>query len=135
MNLPQAIERLKNSAPFRQNLTTWRTLPPRPAEYGAFPEKLDPRLLAGREERHMGAHTKPDLSEYASRLISFKARRIVGHYGFIRSDSLDLEQDLAVHLIEQMDRYDPNRGGQKTFVDRIVNHRLISILRQRIAQR
>ncbi|MCH7960418.1 MAG: DEAD/DEAH box helicase, partial [Candidatus Hydrogenedentes bacterium] len=51
MNLPQAIDRLQNSAPFRQNLTTWRTIPPRPPKYGGFPEKLDARLIAGLKKR------------------------------------------------------------------------------------
>lgn len=81
----------------------------------------------------MGA--RPNLSEYASKLITHKARQLVGRFGFTRSDRAGLEQDLALHLIEHIDQFDPRRSSQNTFLDRIVNRRIISILRQRFAQR
>ncbi|MBM3290500.1 MAG: DEAD/DEAH box helicase, partial [Candidatus Hydrogenedentes bacterium] len=51
MNVAQIIDRLKADASFRQNMTAWRTLPPRPARYAGFPEQLDPRLVEGLKAR------------------------------------------------------------------------------------
>ena len=83
----------------------------------------------------MGANAQANLSEYASNLIKYKARRLVGRHGLTRSDRGDLEQELALHVMEHMDQFDSQRGGRNTFVDRILDHKIISILRQRFAQR
>lgn len=83
----------------------------------------------------MDANEKPNLSDYAGKLIKYKAKQLVGHYGFTRSDREDIEQDLAQHLIEHMHQFDPRRSSQNTFLNRIVDRKRISILRQRFAQR
>lgn len=83
----------------------------------------------------MGANAQPNLSEYASKLIKHKAKQLVGRFGLTSSDRPDIEQDLALHLIEHMDQFDPRRSSQNTFVDRITHRRIISLLRQRFAQR
>ena len=44
MNLPQLLERLKNDPAFMENVTAWRTVPPRPAQYAPWPEGIDERL-------------------------------------------------------------------------------------------
>ena len=54
VNLPQLLERLKNAPDFMANVTAWRTIPPRPARYASWPEKVDHRLIAALE-RH-GVH-------------------------------------------------------------------------------
>ncbi|MCO6436922.1 MAG: sigma-70 family RNA polymerase sigma factor [Phycisphaerae bacterium] len=74
------------------------------------------------------------LSDYEANLIRVKAHQLVGKYGFTGSDSADLEQDLALHLIQRMTGFDPNRGSRNTYADRIVSSRIASILRQRFAQ-
>jgi DEAD/DEAH box helicase domain-containing protein len=51
MNAAQIIDRLKTDAEFRRNLTTWQTIPPRPARFGGFPEHLHPRLVEGLQKR------------------------------------------------------------------------------------
>lgn len=83
----------------------------------------------------MGAEQQITINEYERRLIRLKAWQLVGKYGFTRSDREDIEQDLALHVIEHMGQFDPKRSSRSTFVDRIVNRRIISILRQRFAQR
>ncbi len=83
----------------------------------------------------MGANTNSILGEYATKLIRLKAQRLIGRYGFTRSDQVDIEQTLALHLLEHADKFDPRRSSQHTFLNRIVNHMIISILRQRFAQR
>ena len=83
----------------------------------------------------MSATARPNLSNYASNLIKYKARRLVGRYGLTCSDRGDLEQELALHAIEHLDQFDSQRGSRNTFVDRMLDHKVISILRQRFAQR
>jgi len=51
MNVSQVVDRLKADPAFRQNLTTWQTIPPRPARYAGFPEKLHARLVEGLKSR------------------------------------------------------------------------------------
>ena len=51
MNVAQVIDRLKADSEFRQNLTEWRTIPPRPARYGGFPDALHPKLAASLRKR------------------------------------------------------------------------------------
>jgi DEAD/DEAH box helicase domain-containing protein len=51
MNTAQIIDRLKADTRFKQDLTAWRTVPPRPARYGGFPDGLHPRLVEGLQKR------------------------------------------------------------------------------------
>ena len=45
MTVAEYIEQLKNSPAFMRNVACWRVLPERPARYGEFAEKLDPRAI------------------------------------------------------------------------------------------
>ncbi|MCX5772387.1 MAG: DEAD/DEAH box helicase [Candidatus Hydrogenedentes bacterium] len=54
MNVAQIIDRLKSDAEFKQNLTAWRILPARPAQYADFPRQLDMRLIEALQKR--GVH-------------------------------------------------------------------------------
>lgn len=69
MNTPQVIDRLKQDADFRLNLTTWQTLPPRPARYGGFPSALHPQLVEGLRKRGIG-----DLYTHQTAAIEASAR-------------------------------------------------------------
>ncbi|MBN2311453.1 MAG: DEAD/DEAH box helicase [Candidatus Hydrogenedentes bacterium] len=51
MNVAQIIDSLRGNAQFRRNLTEWRTVAARPAQYAGFPEALDARLVAGLKGR------------------------------------------------------------------------------------
>ena len=46
MNLPQLLEKLRASQGFMENVTAWRTVAPRAAQYAPWPEEIDPRLPA-----------------------------------------------------------------------------------------
>ena len=51
MNLPQIVDRLQADSDFRQNLTTWHTIPERAEQYGGFPDGLQPKLVDGLRNR------------------------------------------------------------------------------------
>lgn len=51
MNVAQIVDRLKQDREFRQNLTVWKTIPPRPARFAEFPEVLEPRLVSALQKR------------------------------------------------------------------------------------
>ncbi len=69
--------------------------------------------------------------EYAACLISRKARQLVGKAGLTAADCQDVEQDLALHLLQQRHKFDPARSGFHTYVSRLVDRRIASILRWR----
>jgi DEAD/DEAH box helicase domain-containing protein len=59
MNVAQAIDRLKTDPEFRRNLTTWHTVPERPARFADFPRGLNPRLVEALQRRgihHLYTH-------------------------------------------------------------------------------
>ena len=70
---------------------------------------------------------------YAARLIRYRARQLVGHAGFTESDRQDLEQELTLDLLRRLSKYDPRRAQRTTFIARIVEHKVASILRARKA--
>lgn len=82
----------------------------------------------------MGANQLPDLDEYATKLVKRAVRRLIGRFGFTRTDGQDLEQDVILHLLRQMGRFDPKRSGKNTFVNRIIRNKVISIIRHRCAE-
>ena len=45
MTISEYIEKLKNNPAFMKNVTAWRVMPERRAEYGNYPENLDTRVI------------------------------------------------------------------------------------------
>src|SRR2546426_9138681 len=77
-----------------------------------------------------------DLNTYAIRRIRFKARQLVGCYGFTQDDREDLEQELGLDLLRRLPRFDPRRAGLNTFVARVVDHAVATIIaRQKSSSR
>ncbi len=54
MNLSQLLDKLKGDPFFMENVTAWRTLPARQAQYAPWPEDMDPRI-PGALKKH-GVH-------------------------------------------------------------------------------
>lgn len=74
-----------------------------------------------------------DLGEYAEGLIKHKAKRLVGQAGFVRSDQEDIEQELRLDLWRRLPKFDPRKATLSTFVDRVVKHKIASIVEARQA--
>lgn len=51
MTLAQVLDAIRQDSRVAQTITTWRTMSPRPPEYGGFPPELDGRLVKGLAEQ------------------------------------------------------------------------------------
>jgi RNA polymerase sigma-70 factor (ECF subfamily) len=71
---------------------------------------------------------------YADQIIRHKARQLVGKEGFTEDDRADLEQELALDLLQRLPRFDPNKAKVTTFMTRVVEHRISTLLAARRAQ-
>lgn len=69
-------------------------------------------------------------TEYVRTLIRVKARQIVRRPGFSKSDTDDVEQDLLLHLLAQIQQFDPSRGSLNTFISRVVDSAVAMLVRE-----
>jgi RNA polymerase sigma factor (sigma-70 family) len=75
----------------------------------------------------------PKLDDYAIRLIRRKAQQLVGNYGFVKDDRPDIEQDLTVDLLTRLHKFDPSRATLHTFMSRVIDNRIASMIEERKA--
>jgi RNA polymerase sigma-70 factor (ECF subfamily) len=68
------------------------------------------------------------LGEYAARVIRFKAQQLIGRHGFTRSDREDIEQELRADLVKRLRQFDPARAKRKTFIARVIEHKVATII-------
>ena len=73
------------------------------------------------------------IDEYAARLIKYKARMLIGKYGFTESNREDLEQDLILDFLQRLPKYNADRARFNTFIARVVNHKIATIIEARKA--
>ena len=64
----------------------------------------------------MGANRYDGIDEHAVRLICKKAAALVGVAGFQTYDYQDIQQELAIHWVEKLKQYDPERVLFVTFM-------------------
>jgi len=73
------------------------------------------------------------LHPYAEKLIRIKARQLVGKAGITRTDCEDLAQEMRLDLWRRLPKFDPKRAKFSTFADRVVKHKVASIIEARKA--
>jgi len=69
------------------------------------------------------------LEGYARDVIRHKARQLIGKYGFTRDDYDDLQQEMMLDLLRRLGKYDPSKAGLSTFVARIVDRKVSTLIR------
>ena len=79
----------------------------------------------------MSIHSNDFLSDYARTLIRVKARQLVRRPEFTACEVEDLEQELTLHILTKVDRFDPARGSLNTYFARIVNTAIAMLIRER----
>ena len=75
------------------------------------------------------------IEKFAVQLIKFKARQLVGKSGFSEADRDDLEQELAADLLKRLPKFNPARAQMNTFITRIVEHRVSTLIEAQKAKR
>jgi len=71
------------------------------------------------------------LNGYAKEVIRHKARQLIGKYGFTRDDYEDLQQEMTLDLLRRLGKYDPEKSALTTFVARVVNGKISTLIRHR----
>lgn len=67
------------------------------------------------------------LDDYAVSLVRHHAAALVRRGGLDRADRDDIEQELALHLVLRLPRFDPARASRRTFAARVVAHRAATL--------
>ena len=70
--------------------------------------------------------------DYVVHLIDFKTWRLTRIWRFSDEDMHDLKQDLFLRVFQSLSKFDSRRGTTKTFINRVLNNRLIQILDKRM---
>lgn len=68
------------------------------------------------------------IDAYAVRIIRHKARQLIGHAGFTKSDRDDIEQEMVIDLLRRLPKFDPERAQLNTFIARIVEHKVATLI-------
>jgi len=80
----------------------------------------------------MGFKNRYDgINEYAIQLIKYKVKMLIGRFGFTEWDREDLEQELILDLLRRLPKYNPARAQRSTFIARVVDHRIATIIESR----
>lgn len=80
-------------------------------------------------------HLFENRDSFASQLIRQKARELVRHPGFRESEREQIEQQLALELLRKCRCFDPRRARETTFIARVIESKVISMIRARVAEK
>lgn len=79
----------------------------------------------------MGTTEQKELPQYAVTTIHHKAQQLIGKYGFSQSDAEDIEQSLALDLIERLPNFNPAKATLNTFCARVIERQISKLIRHR----
>ena len=68
------------------------------------------------------------IDEYIVKTIKAKAIKLVGSFGFTDSDRRDLQQEMILDLLRRLPKYNPERAQFTTFIARVVNNKVATII-------
>jgi DNA-directed RNA polymerase specialized sigma24 family protein len=68
-------------------------------------------------------------------MIAAKARSLEGRHGLGHQDRPDIEQDLAVRIVDRLRTYDPARGTVETFIAMVIEQAVANLVRERTARK
>jgi RNA polymerase sigma-70 factor (ECF subfamily) len=74
------------------------------------------------------------IDTYAARLIRTKAHQLIGKAGFTENDRQDLQQELMMDLLQRMRHFNPAKAKKATFMTRIVQRHISTLLEARHAR-
>jgi RNA polymerase sigma-70 factor (ECF subfamily) len=71
------------------------------------------------------------LDRFEAWLIHQKAKQLIGKAGLRKADLEDIEQDLALDVLERLRSFDPSRSKRHTFVAMVIEHAVAAIIERR----
>ena len=71
---------------------------------------------------------------YVRNLIRYKSHEVARQFGLGHADREDIEQELLLDILKRSKHYDHTKSSVRTFSDRLVSHRIASMLEERRAQ-
>ena len=72
---------------------------------------------------------------FAANMIRQKAKQLVGHFGYTKSDRPDLEQELQLAILQRVEQFDPQVATWEAFATMIADHRIATIIEERWAEK
>jgi len=75
------------------------------------------------------------IDDYVLDRIRYRVEHLIGKFGYTKSDRDDLTQELILDLLEAMPHFDPTRGSRKTFICRVLDRKVRSLIRYQTAQK
>jgi RNA polymerase sigma-70 factor (ECF subfamily) len=87
----------------------------------------------------MGTHashnlTEPELFSLAEKIIRRQSRMLIGLFGFTEHDVPDIQQELFLELYKRKENFDPEKGRESTFIARVVESKVLDLIKQRQAE-
>ena len=88
----------------------------------------------------MGTHTphilsEPELFLMAEKTIRHRARLLTGLFGFTEHDIPDIQQELFLELYKCKENFDPEKSKKTTFITRVVENKVLDLIKQCQAKR
>jgi RNA polymerase sigma-70 factor (ECF subfamily) len=78
--------------------------------------------------------TEPELFALAEKIIRRQARMLIGLFGFTEHDVPDIQQELFLELYKRRDSFDPEKGKESTFIARVVESKVLDLIKERQAE-
>ena len=73
--------------------------------------------------------------EYELTLIRIKSKKMIGKTGFLPDDLEDIRQELILHLLQRLPSYDPSKSSRHTFINDVIDNKIIDLVREKISQK
>lgn len=90
---------------------------------------------AARDRARVGALLLLALWRDLRPIVLGKTRQLARSAGFSRTDADDIEQGLVLDVLQRLPRFDPTRASLRTFITRLVDHHVASVLERRSTTR
>ncbi|MGD9126561.1 MAG: sigma-70 family RNA polymerase sigma factor [Planctomycetia bacterium] len=74
------------------------------------------------------------LSNSTQKTIRLAAKSLIGKCGITKSDLEDIHQEISLDLLERLPKFDPGKAKWTTFVQRVVKHKVVVLLRERCTE-
>lgn len=72
--------------------------------------------------------------DYATWYINQKTDELVGHFGISECEREDVKQELVLDLLQRWPNYDPDLSKPRTFIAKVIRHRISTIIRHRMSE-